>query len=483
MIIDNLKENEKKLIEDLTRAKKDLQELELAFNKNDVSEIEYNYYKPKDVKFIEENTEKLNDLQKTIKAYNNMKENLDKLQRLQDIKARDKYEENEINEEIERRRKEIKDSREYLSDEMQDEIRTSILTVNNNSSYNTISVNDDNHVEDLDEPEITILPEFSDDVDFLDPEPLEPLEDIENSNINKNLENPKPEEILEPLEPLEDIVDSNINKNLENPKPEEILEPINLEEKDDVKKEEINEPEEVLKPLEKNQEPNQKHEVVEKKPWQWIKKNKKKILIATGVAAIGVAVALGSTELSSLLSQAAKATSVSNLANSMLNNSSMWQNSIASEQAALHSANTALAGAIKSISGTSLSYNPASGIWNVGSASLQQFAQSASNLAANEMAKVSALSHTVASLAAGGAILSSFGLLSKEKSKPYINYLKLIEEEKNNLNKDALDVMKISIDQNYELTDREKRKLINKINKEKSIIDIKNKYDEKSISR
>ena len=99
------------------------------------------------------------------------------------------------------------------------------------------------------------------------------------------------------------------------------------------------------------------------------------------------------------------------------------------------------------------------------------------------MAKVSALSHTVASLAAGGAILSSFGLLSKEKSKAYINYLKLIEEEKNNLNKDALDVMKISIDQNNELTDREKRKLINKINKEKSIIDIKNKYDEKSISR
>lgn len=455
MIIDNLKENEKKLIEDLTRAKKDLYELELAFNKNDVSEIEYNYYKPKDVKFIEENTEKLNDLQKTIKAYNNMKENLDKLQRLQDIKARDKHEENEINEEIERRRKEIKDSREYLSNEMQDEIRTSILTVNNNS-YNTISVNDDNQVENLEEPEITILPEFSDDVDFLDPEPLEPLEDI---------------------------VDASINKNLENPKPEEILEPINLEEKDDVKKEEINEPEEVLKPLEKNQEPNQKHEVVERKPWQWIKKNKKKILIATGVAAIGVAVALGSTELSSLLSQAAKATSVSNLANSMLNNSSMWQNSIASEQAALHSANTALAGAIKSISGTSLSYNPASGIWNVGSATLQEFAQSASNLAANEMAKVSALSHTVASLAAGGAILSSFGLLSKEKSRAYINYLKLIEEEKNNLNKDALDVMKISIDQNNELTDREKRKLINKINKEKSIIDIKNKYDEKSISR
>lgn len=455
MIIDNLKENEKKLIEDLTSAKKDLKELELAFNKNDVSEIEYNYYKPKDVKFIEENTEKLNDLQKTIKAYNNMKENLNKLQRLQDIKARDKYEENEINEEIERRIKEIKDSREYLSDEMQDEIRTSILTVNNNS-YNTISVNDDNHVEDLDEPEITILPEFSDDVDFLDPEPLEPLEDI---------------------------ADESINENLENPKPEEILEPINLEEKDNVKKEEINEPEEVLKPLEKNQEPNQKHEVVERKPWQWIKKNKKKILIATGVAAIGVAVALGATELSSLLSQAAKATSVSNLANSMLNNSSMWQNSIASEQAALHSANTALAGAIKSISGTSLSYNPASGIWNVGSASLQQFAQSASNLAANEMAKVSALSHTVASLAAGGAILSSFGLLSKEKSKAYINYLKLIEEEKNNLNKDALDVMKISIDQNNELTDREKRKLINKINKEKSIINIKNKYDEKTISR
>ena len=211
--------------------------------------------------------------------------------------------------------------------------------------------------------------------------------------------------------------------------------------------------------------------------------NKKKILIATGVAAIGVAVALGATELSSLLSQAAKATSISNLANSMLNNSSMWQNSIASEQAALHSANTALAGAIKSISGTSLSYNPASGIWNVGSASLQQFAQSASNLAANEMAKVSALSHTVASLAAGGAILSSFGLLSKEKSKAYVNYLKLIEEEKNNLNKDALDVMKISIDQNNELTDREKRKLINKINKEKSIINIKNKYDEKTISR
>lgn len=455
MIIDNLKENEKKLIEDLTSAKKDLKELELAFNKNDVSEIEYNYYKPKDVKFIEENTEKLKDLQKTIKAYNNMKENLDKLQRLQDIKARDKYEENEINEEIERRRKEIKDSREYLSNEMQDEIRTSILTVNNNS-YNTISVNDDNHVEDLEEPEITILPEFSDDVDFLDPEPLEPLEDIE---------------------------DASINKNLENPKPEDILEPINLEEKDDVKNEEINEPEEVLEPLVNNQESNQKHEVVERKPWQWIKKNKKKILIATGVAAIGVAVALGSTELSSLLSQAAKATSVSNLANSMLNNSSMWQNSIASEQAALHSANTALAGAIKSISGTSLSYNPASGIWNVGSASLQQFAQSASNLAANEMTKVSALSHTVASLAAGGAILSSFGLLSKEKSKAYINYLKLIEEEKNNLNKDALDVMKISIDQNNELTDREKRKLINKINKEKSIIDIKNKYDEKSISR
>lgn len=455
MIIDNLKENEKKLIEDLTSAKKDLKELELAFNKNDVSEIEYNYYKPKDEKFIEENTKKLNDLQKTIKAYNNMKENLDKLQRLQDIKARDKYEENEINEEIERRREEIKDSREYLSNEMQDEIRTSILTVNNNS-YNTISVNDDNHVEDLDEPEITILPEFSDDVDFLDPEPLEPLEDI---------------------------ADESINKNLENPKPEEIFEPINLEEKDNVKKEEINEPEEVLKPLEKNQEPNQKHEVVERKPWQWIKKNKKKILIATGVAAIGVAVALGATELSSLLSQAAKATSVSNLANSMLNNSSMWQNSIASEQAALHSANTALAGAIKSISGTSLSYNPASGIWNVGSASLQQFAQSASNLAANEMAKVSALSHAVASLAAGGAILSSFGLLSKEKSKAYINYLKLIEEEKNNLNKDALDVMKISIDQNNELTDREKRKLINKINKEKSIINIKNKYDEKTISR
>lgn len=64
--------------------------------------------------------------------------------------------------------------------------------------------------------------------------------------------------------------------------------------------------------------------VVAKKSWKWVKDHKKQILIALGLAAVTVSMIVVINQLIPAIMAAAKASQVSSLATSMLNNASLW---------------------------------------------------------------------------------------------------------------------------------------------------------------
>lgn len=168
-------------------------------------------------------------------------------------------------------------------------------------------------------------------------------------------------------------------------------------------------------------------------PWKWIKDHKKQILIALGLTALTITTVVALTQLLPAIVAATKASQVAGIASQMVTNGTMWHTAIASEQAALHGANTALASIVSSLTGASNSFNVATGMWTIGAETLPQFAVSAATTAASAASKVSMLTNLTTMGAIGGYGALGAGLLLPNKKSPEYYAIKdAIEKLKKN---------------------------------------------------
>lgn len=210
-------------------------------------------------------------------------------------------------------------------------------------------------------------------------------------------------------------------------------------------------------------------EVVSTKKW---KTDKKKVLIALGLVAVTIAIVVALQALIPAIVAASQATTISTMASSMINNAGLWHAvSLASEQAALHGANTALASLIGEMTGNAAIFNSVSGVWTFGGVELGTFAANAAQTAATAAAKVTSLSNLTGALSIGGLGLTAVGTLVTNKSNEYYRYNNKIKSLKSKI-KNGKTIpnsvffnMSGEIHRNDNLTTKEKNKLIIKLSK------------------
>lgn len=165
-----------------------------------------------------------------------------------------------------------------------------------------------------------------------------------------------------------------------------------------------------------------------------------------------------------------EASQVSALSTAMVNNGALWGEAIASEQAALHGANVALASTIESITGLKSGFDVGTGIWTLGGTELTTFAASAAAKAKAAASAVSAISSSVMLTGISGLTLTGLGILSKNKSAAYLETRQKIRDFRNiisvlpqNMIKENLKNITNSIIQNSKLNDKEKKDLLKEV--------------------
>lgn len=210
--------------------------------------------------------------------------------------------------------------------------------------------------------------------------------------------------------------------------------------------------------------------VVSKKACKWINSHKKQILIAAGIASVMVATIVALNALIPAITAMLEASQVSALSTAMVNNGALWGEAIASEQAALHGANVALASTIESITGLKSGFDVGTGIWTLGGTELTTFAASAAAKAKAAVSAVSAISSSVMLTGVSGLTLTGLGILSKNKSAAYLETRKKIRDFRNiisvlpqNMIKENLKNITNSIIQNSKLNDKEKKDLLKEV--------------------
>ena len=225
-------------------------------------------------------------------------------------------------------------------------------------------------------------------------------------------------------------------------------------------------------PTPSNETKEPKIKVVAKRACKWINEHKKQILIAVGIALLIVAVIVALQYLIPAITTMLQTSQVATLSSAMMENGALWHGAIASEQAALHGANTALASAIQSMNGSQALFNTTTGIWTIGGTELGKFTTAAIANAASASSAATAISNGVMGLGITGLGLTGLGAILPKKSAPYKNILKSIKDLKKNLanmsheevqQKVAEIVAQINADAN--LTDSEKQRLTGKSNK------------------
>ena len=231
---------------------------------------------------------------------------------------------------------------------------------------------------------------------------------------------------------------------------------------------------------EESKEP--KIKVVAKRTCKWINEHKKQILIAVGIALLIVAVIVALQYLIPAITTMLETSQVATLSSAMMENGALWHGAIASEQAALHGANTALASTIQTMTGSQAIFDTATGVWTIGGAELGKFTTAALANAASATSAATTISNGVMGLGITGLGLTGLGAILPKKSAAYKNILKSIKDLKKNLanmsheevqQKAAEIVAQINTDAN--LTDSEKQRLTGKsnklINKSEKLID------------
>lgn len=179
----------------------------------------------------------------------------------------------------------------------------------------------------------------------------------------------------------------------------------------------------------KTPEPALEWKVEKRSVWQWIKDNKKKILIVAGLAAIAVAVVVALQGLMPAIMASMEANNVSTMCQAMFSNGAKWFSAIGSEKTALHGANTALASMIETMTGNKAVFDVGTGIWSFGQSGVElgAFAQEAALAAAKAAKKVTTLSRTAGLLGLGGLGSIGTGVLLQNRSSAYKEHIESIK--------------------------------------------------------
>lgn len=213
--------------------------------------------------------------------------------------------------------------------------------------------------------------------------------------------------------------------------------------------------------------------VEKRSTWQWAKDNKKKVLIIAGLSAVAVATVVAFQQLIPAIMSAQKANNVSTICKSMISNANNWHTAVASEQAALHGANTALGSMIETLTGNKAVFEVGSGIWKFGQSGIElsAFAKETALAAAKASKKVITLSRTAGALGLAGLGSIGFGSLLNGRSSAYGKYkenMKVFSAQVRNNEVDSEFYKNIvefatQINNDNSLTESEKRNLKRKI--------------------
>ena len=175
-----------------------------------------------------------------------------------------------------------------------------------------------------------------------------------------------------------------------------------------------------------------KIKIVARRACKWITKHKKQILIAVGISLLMASLIIALQALIPAITSMLQATEVANLSAAMINNGALWGDAIASEQVALHAANTSLASAIETMTGTKALYDVQTGIWTFGGTEITKFATAMGANAANAISQVGAISKGLLATGIAGLGLTGIGSILKNKSSEYKEYLQKIKDLENN---------------------------------------------------
>ena len=229
---------------------------------------------------------------------------------------------------------------------------------------------------------------------------------------------------------------------------------------------ELNPPDQDIPPVE-DEEPVK---VVKTRVCDWIKSHKKQILIALGLTAIAIALVVIVTQLLPALLAAQQATQTAGLLSQMLSNGQLWFTSSLSEQAMLHSANTALASQVTSLTGMSTGFSASSGLWTIGGQALPSAAKAAITAALKAQTATKVATGISLGLGAVGLGGLGSGLLIGNKSESYKKYsaeLKSLKENLSNISVEDLnsnlESLSEQITNDNSLKDKEKQVLLKKI--------------------
>ena len=214
-----------------------------------------------------------------------------------------------------------------------------------------------------------------------------------------------------------------------------------------------------------------KIKVVGRRACNWLNKNKKKILIVVGISLLIAAAVVAMQYLIPAIVHMIETQQIATLSSAMINNAQTWHLAGAN-QAALHNANNALASVIQTMTNSQALFNSVSGIWTFGGTELSQFAVSAAAKASAATNAVSSLSSIATTLGIGGLSITSLGAILPKRSNTYINILntiKKLEVASKNNSSDLIDMKKTEIlniiNNNYDLSETEKKRLLKRINK------------------
>ena len=391
---------------------------------------------------IETARAKIEENNRVINAYNNIINNINALRSLND--SNPDYNHPEVKEELERRSKEIKQSKELLPPEIIDSINENFINDMNKKvetakedkkEEETSLDNDKKDVPEVEAQKTDTVEPNNEDKGFVLVDPPKNNTPVNNfdsrwrptytTNTNTNGQDNQNKDNVS------DTPVNNEGKGLSVVPPKDLVENVPLTPIPPVKEE---------KPI----------KVAGRKAWNWVKKNKKKIIIALGITAITVAVVMLFAQLMPAITALSQAQQLSAITGTMVNNAASWHGASAAGKAALHLANEGLAKSVMSLTGKAALFNSSTGIWTFAGTELANLAATATTAVTAQVAKVAAISKIAAILGTSGLGVSGLGMLASrrkgnKKSEPVASVDNTIEQTNTDSNEKARTVEQTNV--------------------------------------
>ncbi|MBQ6323532.1 MAG: hypothetical protein IJI22_01730, partial [Bacilli bacterium] len=152
-----------------------------------------------------------------------------------------------------------------------------------------------------------------------------------------------------------------------------------------------------------------------------------------GLAAMAVSLYLVVTHLMPALIAANNAQMVSNSLAVMSKNAAQWHGAAPAIKAALHSSSEALAANVTSMTGLQTAFTNATGVWTIGGQSLGAATTAAAEAATKTAALVKGFTGASLATGLGGIGALGVGLLSRNKSNMYKEYVARIAHLRENM--------------------------------------------------